>query len=225
MIFPEDIFRTLPFSIDQSGQERDNLVLISLTAKEIKTLLEIASGLKNHIGKDYNPHFRGLRVTYNSTRLPMNRVTGISVRTGGKNYRGLVDPERNTQAFRIITTEESLRKIEELNTHPVEFIKILPKNIVHLKNYTQRSLNSFALLISYMKSFGDKNGNGISDIASHYKEAHPWFIDVRDASIAARVRNSSHLARIAMGVVTFFMGFFLLLNIAIPKILKRINTK
>lgn len=221
MLFPEDLFMTVPGSINEEGTPEDSLVLFKLSIKEIKLLLEIACNFKKYIGADYSPHFSGLKAVYNNFRLPLDKITSVELKGIDGVYEKVDDMEDDGRLCIILSTEQTLLKLQELDNHPIGFFEINPRSIISLKERTSGDVDLFSVFTGYLKNFRDVTGNTVPDIQAKYKNASPWLIEKSSSSLKNILKNPSSTTVTVIVVILSVLLFFISLNVAVSLLFRK----
>jgi 5'-nucleotidase / UDP-sugar diphosphatase len=100
-IWLADLFRVLPLGIGPDMVPGYPLVSFQLNARDIRSGLELG-GVPELVGNDVFLQVSGLKVAYDMSRPPFQRVSGLSlVTSGGDQALDLAD---TTTCFRVVTT-------------------------------------------------------------------------------------------------------------------------
>jgi 5'-nucleotidase / UDP-sugar diphosphatase len=173
------IFQTLSLGIGGDGLAGYPLLAYYITGKELKDALEIETTVAPLIKKDAHLQVSGVKFAYNPHRVIFDRVTSVLVQEENGEYKPLDLQKLYRVCSNLYATEMINFVVREtrglLNAIPKDkqgvALSDLRQAIVYLDKKPPRSeeLKEWTALILYMKSFGDKNKNGIPEIPEKYR--------------------------------------------------------
>ena len=178
-----DLFRTFPLGIGADNTMGYPLISFYLYGYEIKRATEILTSVRPIKSDDYFLQISGLRFTYNPHRVIFDRVTGMEIGNEEEGYAPLDYSQSNKKLYRvaaniynatflklvgrftysmldIVPKDKNGKAIEKLSAALVDGDKSLP-GIQELKEWQG--------LVKYVRSFPDRDGNGIPDVPEKYK--------------------------------------------------------
>ncbi len=99
-----DLFRVVPLGVGLADPEPGyDLLTFWVTAKEIKNLMEVLIIGSQLRGQSYFPRFSGIKVQYNTARLPFDQVMSIELGDEQKGYQPLDLSSDNQQLYSMAT--------------------------------------------------------------------------------------------------------------------------
>ena len=189
-----DLFRTIPLGFSR-GDDTMGYPLIScyFYAHEIKKMMEVITSIYPKKGNKFFLQVSGLKFKYNPNRIIFDRVTDIWIGGEEEGYKPLDYSESNKNLYRIAANIYNATFLNYVGRFTYGILDIVPKdrngNPMVTKSAT---VNPFDLLLSlrvdidkgkpgtqelkewvavmnYVKSFPDKDGDGIPDIPEKYR--------------------------------------------------------
>ena len=175
-----DVFRVLSLGLGTDGRAGYPLVAFHINGKDVKTLLEIETSIAP-LKVDAHLQFSGVKLTYNPHRIPFDRVRTIMVREADGAYH----PVKAERLYRVGMNFYTASMVDFISRTSHGLIRIDPKDrqgrpLKSLKEAIvdfdgaapgKQEMKEWAALAAYMKTFPDKDGNGIPNTPDRYR--HP----------------------------------------------------
>jgi 5'-nucleotidase len=179
-----DVFRTIPLGIGVDDTMGYPLVSCYLYASEIKKALEVLTSIYPRKGGSYFSQLSGLKFTYNPRRVIFDRVTHIWLGSEEEGYVPLDYSESNKKLYRMATNIYDAAFLRIVGKYTYQILKIIPKDrnggpVADLAAFRVdadksqpgiQELKEWIGVMEYIKSFPDKNGDGLPDIPDKYKD-------------------------------------------------------
>jgi 5'-nucleotidase len=189
-----DLFRTVPLGFSR-GDDTMGYPLITcyFYAHEIKKTMEVVTSIYPKKGSNFFLQVSGMRFRYNPNRVIFDRVTDIWIGSEEEGYQALDYSESNKNLYRIATNIYNATFLNYVGRFTYGILDIVPKDRKGNPMVTKSAtVNPFDLLLSlrvdidkgkpgtqelkewvavmnYVKSFPDKDGDGIPDIPEKYR--------------------------------------------------------
>ena len=199
-----DIFRTLSLGLGTDGSPGYPLVAYYITGKELKDLLEVETTVGN-MKRDAHLQFSGVNFSFNPHRIPFDRVTSITV----GNARGVNEPVVPEKLYRICLNYYTAQMVNYVRNASYGLLSITPRDregrpvadtkqgIIDADAIAPgvQEIKEWVALATYMKSFPDRDGNGIPDIPAKIPEAGRALfpLSLLEPDPAHRRRKRDHL--------------------------------
>lgn len=189
-----DFFRAVPLGISR-GDESMGYPFITcyLYGHEIKKILEVVTSIYPKKGKKYFLQVSGVKFTYNPNRMIFDRVTHIRIGSEEEGYVPFDYSESNRTLYRIAANFYNATFLNFVGRFTYRILNIVPKDrkgdpIVSEKPKGNpfdlllplrvdgdkgkpgiQELKQWVALMDYVRSFPDKDGDGIPDIPEKYR--------------------------------------------------------
>jgi 5'-nucleotidase / UDP-sugar diphosphatase len=178
-----DAFRAIPLGIGMDDTMGYPLIAIYIYPSEIKKTLEILTSIYPLKGDDYYIQISGLKFTYNPNRMIFDRVTDISMGNEEIGFQPLDYSASNRQLIRIAADIYNATFLKVIGSFTMQILTIIPKDrhgnpVDDLKTMridmdkTEdgiQELKEWQGVMEYIRSFPDRNGDGIADIPEKYR--------------------------------------------------------
>ncbi len=177
-----DAFRAIPLGIGMDGSMGYPLISIYVNASEVKKALEILTSIYPIKGSDYFLQVSGVKFTYNPNRAIFDRVTNIWLGDEENGYTELDYSSSNKKLYKVSADLYNATFLKVVGDFTMQILKIIPKDkdgnpIEDLKTARVdmdkskpgiQEIKEWMGVLSYIKSFPDINGDGLSDIPEKY---------------------------------------------------------
>ncbi len=220
-----DVFNSYSLGIGPDGVPGYPLISIYLTGKELKTGAEIDASLTD-IMPTARMYMAGVEFSFNPHRLILNKVTDIHLTDDEGNPVEIEDD----RLYRIVCDLYSGQMLGAVNDISMGILSVQPKfadgtpieNIEDavIRNRQGRELKAWAAVADYIDSFGDTDGDGISNVPDYYSELHGRKVVEESRNIIDLIKNPNKYAVI---IVTAFLVILALLSLLLTGIIKLIQ--
>jgi 5'-nucleotidase len=178
-----DVFSTIPLGIGVDDTMAYPLISCYFYASEIKKALEVLTSVYPLKGSSYFLQVSGLKFTYNPRRVFFDRVTNIWLGSEEEGYVPLDYAESNKNLYRMATNIYNAAFLKVVGKFTYRILNIIPKDrngvpIADLAAFRVdadksqpgiQELKEWIGVMEYIKSFPDRNGDGLPDIPDKYK--------------------------------------------------------
>jgi 5'-nucleotidase/UDP-sugar diphosphatase len=232
-----DLFRTVPLGFSR-GDDTMGYPLITcyFYAHEIKKTMEVITSIYPKKGSNFFLQVSGMKFKYNPNRVIFDRVTDIGIGSEEEGYQPLDYSEKNKNLYRVATTIYNATFLNFVGRFTYGILDIIPKDRYGNKITADTSKgNPFDLLLSlrvdvdkektgiqelkewvavmnYVKSFPDKDGDGISDIPEKYRGKLGRIIREPSWNPISLLSRGTYLTWIAFGMI---IGLVFIIGLAI----------
>jgi 5'-nucleotidase/UDP-sugar diphosphatase len=172
-----DVFQVLSLGIGPDGKPGYPLVCVWLTGREIRRLFEVETTVAPG-NEDAHLQIAGASVRYNPRRIPFDRVTHIEFEEADGTMRPM-EPDR---LYRVVANLYMARMIGYVSKASYGILKLEPKDaegkvrtdfenlIVDADPSTPgvQEIKEWTSLVELLRSFSDRDGDGIPDIPASY---------------------------------------------------------
>ncbi|OGP78439.1 MAG: hypothetical protein A2V86_10555 [Deltaproteobacteria bacterium RBG_16_49_23] len=189
-----DLFRAVPLGISR-GDESMGYPFITcyLYGHEIKKILEVVTSIYPKKGNKYFLQVSGVKFTYNPNRMLFDRVMDIRIGSEEEGYVPFDYSESNRALYRIAANLYNATFLNFVGRFTYRLLEIIPKDrngnpvvvakpkgnpfdlLLPLRVDADREkpgtqeLKQWVALMDYVRSFPDKDGDGIPDIPEKYR--------------------------------------------------------
>ena len=178
-----DVFNTIPLGIGVDDTMAYPLISCYFYASEIKKALEVLTSVYPLKGSSYFLQVSGLKFTYNPRRVIFDRVTNIWLGSEEEGYVPLDYTESNKNLYRMATNIYNAAFLKVVGKFTYRILNIIPKDrngvpIADLAAFRVdadksqagiQELKEWIGVMEYIKSFPDRNGDGLPNIPDKYK--------------------------------------------------------
>lgn len=189
-----DLFRVVPLGFSR-GEESMGYPLITcyLYGHEIKKILEVLTSIYPKKGNKFFLQVSGVKFKYNPNRMLFDRVTDIAIGSEEEGYAPLDYSESNKTLYRVAANLYNATFLNFVGRFTYNLLKIVPKDrngnsivsdrpkgnpfdlLLPLRVDRDKDkpgiqeLKQWVALMDYVRSFPDKDGDGIPDIPDKYR--------------------------------------------------------
>jgi 5'-nucleotidase / UDP-sugar diphosphatase len=178
-----DIFNVVPMGMGQNNMPGMPLGRMYVTAHELKSVLELI--LAVYPSKpNYFLFFSGLRITMDPHKRLFRKISKMEFKQPNGEYRTVSINKNDTSLYSIAANQFMLGFIGGLKKMSKGIVNVVPKNkngdpiqfldyLVDMDESVEgvQEGKEWIALLEYIRSFPDRNGNGIPDVPEAYKEA------------------------------------------------------
>jgi 5'-nucleotidase/UDP-sugar diphosphatase len=174
-----DAFQVLSTGTGMDGVAGYPLLAFYINGKELKDILEVETSVAPLKKVDAHLQVSGVKFKFNPQRILFDRVTQVFVQDKEGDYRPL-DPQKLYRVCSDLYTAGMINYVSEVS-HGLIDIKPKDKNgralpdvkraIIYTDENSPKAaeLKEWIALVQYLRSFKDKNKNGIPDIPEKYQ--------------------------------------------------------
>ncbi len=187
-----DIFRIMSMGSGKDGVPGYPLARLYVTGKELRSILEILQVAYKSTPANYC-YYAGLKVEFDPDRGMLKKIRKIEI----------IDPDGKAAEVDFSKKNKTLYSITA-NSYMLEFVGIIKKMSLGLINVVPKDSEGqpiadmkkavidfderkegiqegkeWLALVEYLTSMKDKNGNGLPEIESKYREAIQTFFEVK----------------------------------------------
>jgi 5'-nucleotidase len=230
-----DLFRTVPLGFSR-GDDTMGYPLITcyFYAHEIKKTMEVLTSIYPRKGSNFFLQVSGIKFKYNPNRVIFDRVTDIWLGSEEEGYQRLDYSESNKNLYRVATNIYNATFLSYVGRFTYGILEIVPKDrngnpIVakaptgnpfdlllslrvdtHKKKPRIQELKEWVVVMDYVKSFPDRDGDGIPDIPEKYRGKLGRIVREPSWNPVSLLSRGTYVTWIAFGVVIgliFILGF------------------
>jgi 5'-nucleotidase len=187
-----DIFRIMSMGQGKDGIPGYPLARINVTGKELKSVLEILQ-VAYKSTPAYYIYYSGMKAEFDPDKGMLKKISKIEIISPDGKVSSVDFSKKNKKLYSITANSYLLEFVGIIKKMSFGLINVVPKDaagnpitdiktaIIDLdenKEGVQEGKEWIALM-EYLASMKDRNGNGIPDIDSKYREAIQTFISVK----------------------------------------------
>jgi 5'-nucleotidase/UDP-sugar diphosphatase len=187
-----DIFRIMSMGQGKDGIPGYPLARINVTGKELKSILEILQVAYKSTPANYC-YYSGMKAEFDPDKGMLKKISRIEIISPDGNVSNVDFSKKNKKLYSVTANSYMLEFIGIIKKMSFGLINVMPKDaagnpitdmktaIIDLdenKEGVQEGKEWIALM-EYLTSMKDRNGNGIPDIDSKYREAIQTFFIVK----------------------------------------------
>ncbi len=223
-----DLFRTIPLGMSRGDDTMGYPLITSyLHAHEIKKILEVLTSIYPKKGNKYFLQVSGLKFKYNPNRVIFDRVTDLSIGSEEEGYKPLDYSKSNKTLYRIAANIYNATFLNFVGRFTYHILDIVPKDRngnpilpipkevkgnpfdlllplrvdVNKEEPGIQELKEWISVIDYVKSFPDKDGDGIPDIPEKYRGKLGRIIKEPSWNPISLLSRGTNVTWIAFGVL------------------------
>ena len=181
---PADLFRIMPMGLGVTDQAPGySISKVYVTGKELKTILDVMLIAPSMASGNY-PYWAGIRFSYNSLRMPLDRVCSIELGNETDGYEPVRITGDESRLYSIAANSYVLTYFGLIREITKGILSVVPKYadgtpipdlklaVIDRDPATPgiQEAKEWAALMVYASRLPDLNGNGIPDIPLKYKE-------------------------------------------------------
>ena len=216
-----DVFQVLSLGLGSDGAAGYPLVSFYVSGKEIKDILEIHTSVAPLKKQDAYLQVSGVKFTYNPYRVPLDRVTSISIQDETGEFQP-IDPKK---LYRICSNIYTAEMICYISDSTYGLLRVEPKDkkgkklpnlesaIVYAdKNSPKpKQLKEWVALAEYMRSFTD-TGKSVPNIPDRYKGPEGRYTAQPSLNPAALIAGGNFITYGALffGIIILALFVFLI---------------
>ncbi len=242
-----DLFRTVPLGFSRGdGSMGYPIVTCYLYGHEIKQVLEVSTSIYPRKGKKFFLQVSGLKFRYNPNRLIFDRVTDIQLGSEEEGYKPLDYSESNRTLYRVAANLFNATFLNFVDRFTYSILKIVPKDrngnptvtkpsegnpfdlLLPLRADTDKEkpgiqeLKEWVCVMEYVKSFPDRDGDGIPDVPEKYRGKLGRIVREPSWNPVSLLSRGIYLTWIAFGLVVVLL---LTMGLGVHLITKRMKRR
>jgi 5'-nucleotidase len=231
-----DVFNTIPLGIGVDDTMAYPLISCYFYASEIKKALEVLTSVYPLKGSSYFLQVSGLKFTYNPRRVIFDRVTNIWLGSEEEGYVPLDYAESNKNLYRMATNIYNAAFLKVVGKFTYRILNIIPKDrngvpIADLAAFRVdadksqpgiQELKEWIGVMEYIKSFPDRNGDGLPDIPDKYKGKLGRIVSEVSLNPVSLLSRGTI---VTWGAFTAFVVFLIVVALIVRFILKKVGRR
>ena len=218
-----DIYNSFSLGIGEDGVPGYPLLSVYVTGEELKLIAEIDASISDLMttARLYNS---GLQFAFNPNRMILNRVTDCYLINNDGSREEIVDDK----LYRIVSdmysgqmlggvTDLSFGLLSiELKHRDGTPVERLEDAIIYVEG---EELKAWAAIASYMDSFEDTDGDGISNVPSYYEGKQGRKVIEDSKNIIDLIKNPNKYAGMIFGVIAVLLILLAAIVVLIKKVI------
>lgn len=232
-----DLFRTNPLGIGMDGTMSYPLVSFYLYASEIKKASEVPTTIAPIKDDDYILQVSGIKVKYNPYRMPFDRVTEILIEGKNGEYEFLDYSDHNKKLYKVSCNFYIASFIKIIGGLTYNILDITPKdkngnpieNLVDArvdadkKKPGLQELKDWKVIMEYVRSFKDTDGDGIPEIPQRYRSTQGRIVRAPSLNPVNLLSGGNYITWIAFGAFIVALAVLALIIYGGAGIIKKIS--
>jgi len=231
-----DVFRAVPLGIGLDGSMGYPLLTVYLYASEVKKALEVLTSIYPIKGSDFFLQISGIKFTYNPNRMIFDRVTDVWIENENGDYIPLNTSRSNKSLYRVGADFYNASFLKYVGDFTMQILKIVPKDkagspIDDLKTALVdadheapgvQELKEWSAFVDYIRSFPDKDGDGLPEIADRYRQKEGRIFVEKSWNPFKLLRRGTYVTWIPVLVLIIILsGLFFLFRVVVRKARRR----
>lgn len=224
-----DVFNAYSLGIGPDGIPGYPLISVYLTGAELKTVAEIDASVSD-LMTTARLYGSGINFSFNPHRMILNKVTDI--------YMPADDGSRteieNNKLYRVVCDLGSGQMLGAVTDVSMGLLSIQPKfadgtpiedmeDAIIISN--GQELKAWAAIASYLESFEDTDGDGVSNIPASYGEVQGRKVVEDSTNLADLAKNPNKYAIIIFTIVILAVVLVILILTLLVKGIKKIRKR
>ena len=225
-----DLFRVFPLGISRGDDSMGYpIITCYLYGHEIKKALEVVTSIYPKKGNKYYLQVSGVKFKYNPNRMIFDRVTDIAIGSEEEGYVPLDYSGSNKALYRMALNLYNATFINFVGRFTYGTLSIVPKDrqgnpivsekpkgnpfdlLLPLRVDIDREkpgiqeLKEWVVLIDYVRSFPDKDGDGIPDIPDKYRGKLGRIVEESSWNPVRLLSRGTYVTWIALGAIVILL--------------------
>ena len=228
-----DLYRAVPLGIGLDGSMGYPLLTVYLYASEVKKALEVLTSIYPIKGSDFFLQISGIKFAYNPNRMIFDRVTDVWIENENGDYIPLNTSRSNKSLYRVGADFYNASFLKYVGDFTKQILKIVPKDragspiddlktaLVDADHETPgvQELKEWSAFVDYIRSFPDKDGDGLPEIADRYRQKEGRIIVEKSWNPFKLLRRGTYVTWIPVLVLIIILsGLFFLLRVVVRKV-------
>jgi 5'-nucleotidase/UDP-sugar diphosphatase len=231
-----DLYRAVPLGIGLDGSMGYPLLTVYLYASEVKKALEVLTSIYPIKGSDFFLQISGIKFAYNPNRMIFDRVTDVWIENENGDYIPLNTSRSNKSLYRVGADFYNASFLKYVGDFTMQILKIVPKDragspiddlktaLVDADHETPgvQELKEWSAFVDYIRSFPDKDGDGLPEIADRYRQKEGRIFIEKSWNPFKLLRRGTYVTWIPVLVLIIILsGLFFLLRVVVRKVRRR----
>ena len=228
-----DLYRAVPLGIGLDGSMGYPLLTVYLYASEVKKALEVLTSIYPIKGSDFFLQISGIKFAYNPNRMIFDRVTDVWIENENEDYIPLNTSRSNKSLYRVGADFYNASFLKYVGDFTKQILKIVPKDragspiddlktaLVDADHETPgvQELKEWSAFVDYIRSFPDKDGDGLPEIADRYRQKEGRIFVEKSWNPFKLLRRGTYVTWIPVLVLIIILsGLFFLLRVVVRKV-------
>ena len=222
-----DLYRAVPLGMGYP------LLTVYLYASEVKKALEVLTSIYPIKGSDFFLQISGIKFAYNPNRMIFDRVTDVWIENENEDYIPLNTSRSNKSLYRVGADFYNASFLKYVGDFTKQILKIVPKDragspiddlktaLVDADHETPgvQELKEWSAFVDYIRSFPDKDGDGLPEIADRYRQKEGRIFVEKSWNPFKLLRRGTYVTWIPVLVLIIILsGLFFLLRVVVRKV-------
>lgn len=235
LIRVSDLFRVVPLGVGWDDTLSYPLVSIYITAAELKKACEVLTTVYPLKNSDYFLQMSGIKITYNKKRMFFDRVTSISLVNEEGTYQKLDYSKNNTKLYKVVSNIYNATFLKIIGGFTNNILTIVPKdkngNPIEDLTFARidgdknkegiQEIKDWTALMGYVRSFNDKDGDGIPEILERYRTTEDRQVWEASFHPYKLLKGGNYLTWAAFGIIVFVFIFGIIVIYISIRIVKK----
>lgn len=225
----EDVFNSFSLGVGADGVPGYPLISVYLSGKELKMIAEIDASVSDYM-TTARIYASGLQYTFYPSRMILNKVTDVYLADEKGNRIEIEDDK----LYRVVADLYSGQMLSAVTDMSYGLLSLVPKyadgtpvtdfeDAIITEN--GKELKAWDAIARYMKSFPDKDGDGISDVPVAYSENQGRKLVEESRNVWDLIKKPNKYTVMIAAVVILFILLVVLAVRLVVKLVKRGSRK
>lgn len=224
----ENVYNAYSLGVGLDGKAGYPLISVYLTGEELKMAAEIDASISD-LMTNARLYMSGMHFNYNPNRLILNKVTDCYLTNNGnrveiendKLYRVVCDLYTGQMLGSVVDLSFGLLSIQPKFADG-SIIENIDDAIIMDGNV---ELKAWAAVASYLDSFADADGDGVSDVPERYADEQGRKVVEDSKKIGDLVKAPNKYAAMIIGAVIVVIAVLVGVVVLVVKVVKRVVRK
>lgn len=241
-----DLFRAVPLGFSRADESMGYpFITCYLYGHEIKKALEVVTSIYPQKGNKFFLQVSGVKFKYNPNRMLFDRVTDIAIGSEEEGFLPLDYSESNKSLYRVATNLYNATFLNFVGRFTYRLLEIVPKDrkgnpvvsekpkgnpfdlLLPLRVDADKEkpgvqeLKQWIVLMDYVRSFPDKDGDGIPDIPERYRGKLERIVKEPSWNPVSLLSRGTTVTWIAFGAIVIILLMIGLITYLVVRKVKR----